>query len=29
MKNNKYFMMAAKRDLESMFKLIWQKIYTE
>lgn len=28
-KNNKYFMGLVKRDLDSMFKVVWQKCYFE
>jgi hypothetical protein len=29
LKNNKYFIKNAKKDVESMFKNIWEKVWTE
>lgn len=29
LKNNRYFMTLARKDLEGMFKAVWQKVNTE
>jgi hypothetical protein len=29
LKSNKYYMVLAKKDLECIFKLVWQRMYGE